>query len=54
VARSEAARVMPHNLLSFMSESRRLTNLRIKRELRFKLRYPSVLEGVVAPLPATG
>lgn len=46
VARSEAARVMPETLWSFMSESRRLTNRRIKQELRFRLRYPSVLEGV--------
>lgn len=46
IARSEAQRVMPQNLLSFMSESRRLTNRRIKDELRFRLRYPSVLEGI--------
>ena len=47
IARSEAQRLIPENLLSFMSESRRLTNQRIKQELRFRLRYPSVLEGVV-------
>jgi nucleoside-diphosphate-sugar epimerase len=46
VARSEAGRVISENLLSFMSESRRLCNRRIKEELRFKLRYPSVLEGI--------
>ena len=46
VARSEAARVIPENLLSFMSESRRLSNHRIKRELRFRLRYPSVHDGI--------
>jgi hypothetical protein len=28
-------------LLSFMSESRRLVNDRMKRELRVKLRYPT-------------
>ncbi len=49
IARSEAARVIPANLLSFMSESRRLSNHRIKQELRFRLRYPSVLEGIVSP-----
>lgn len=54
VARSEAQRVIPEHLLSFMSESRRLTNHRIKQELRFRLRYPSVLEGVVAPLKNGG
>ena len=49
IARSEAARVIPESLLSFMSESRRLTNQRIKHELRFQLRYPSVLDGISAP-----
>ncbi len=49
IARSEAMRVIPANLLSFMSESRRLTNQRIKQELRFRLRYPSVLDGIPAP-----
>jgi len=34
------ARVAPM-LLSFMSESRRLVNARMKRELRVKLRYPT-------------
>jgi hypothetical protein len=28
-------------LLSFMSESRRLANRRMKRELRVRLRYPT-------------
>ena len=49
VARSEAQRVIPENMLSFMRESRRLTNRRIKQELRFRLRYPSVLEGITEP-----
>jgi hypothetical protein len=33
-------------LLSFMSESRRLSNERLKRELRLRLRYPTVREGL--------
>jgi hypothetical protein len=33
-------------LLSFMSESRRLTNSRMKDELRLVLRYPTVNEGL--------
>ncbi len=49
IARRDAARVIPENLLSFMSESRQLSNLRLKRELRFRLRYPSVLDGIPAP-----
>jgi hypothetical protein len=35
-------------LLSFMSESRRLSNLRMKTELGLALRYPTVREGLVA------
>jgi len=46
VSREEAARVIPESLLSFMSESRRLVNRRLKRELRVRLRYPTVREGV--------
>jgi nucleoside-diphosphate-sugar epimerase len=44
------ARVAPM-LLSFMSESRRLSNARMKRELRVRLRYPTpqVLLEEVAP-----
>lgn len=48
VAREEARRIMPGVLYSFMSESRRLSNTRIKRELRVALRYPSVHEGIAA------
>jgi len=48
IAREEARHVMPPQLYSFMSESRRLVNCRIKRELRFALRYPSVHEGIAA------
>lgn len=44
LSRSEAQRVLPETLLSFMNESRRLTNQRMKRELKVKLRYPTVAE----------
>ncbi|WP_298231959.1 NAD-dependent epimerase/dehydratase family protein, partial [uncultured Azohydromonas sp.] len=37
--------------LSFMGESRRLDNRRLKRELRLRLRYPTVREGLQQPLP---
>ena len=33
-------------LLSFMSESRRLDNQRMKKELKLVLRYPTVEEGL--------
>jgi nucleoside-diphosphate-sugar epimerase len=48
VSRSEARRVVSRELYSFMAESRRLCNRRIKRELRVALRYPSVHEGLAA------
>ena len=48
VSRAEAAQRIAPNLLSFMGESRRLSNHRIKRELRLKLRYPTVGDGVPA------
>jgi hypothetical protein len=40
--------VLPAGLLSFMSESRRLVNRRLKQELRLKLRYPTVRHGIAA------
>jgi nucleoside-diphosphate-sugar epimerase len=42
-----AARVSPA-MLSFMRESRRLANQRLKRELRVRLRYPSVDDTLAA------
>jgi hypothetical protein len=44
ISRKEAQRVLPETLLSFMNESRRLTNRRMKRELKVKLRYPTVAD----------
>ena len=48
VSRSEAATLMSAMQLSFMSESRRLINQRLKRELKLKLRYPTVADGLLA------
>ncbi|MGY8525998.1 SDR family NAD(P)-dependent oxidoreductase [Paracidovorax citrulli] len=42
LARARLAEVVEPTLLSFMSESRRLQNRRLKQELRFRLRYPTV------------
>jgi nucleoside-diphosphate-sugar epimerase len=42
-----AVRVSPM-LMSFMRESRRLDNTRLKRELRVRLHFPTVAEGLVA------
>ncbi|HZP92376.1 MAG TPA: SDR family oxidoreductase [Burkholderiales bacterium] len=41
-----ARQAVPETLLSFMRESRRLANRRLKKELRVRLRYPSVAHGV--------
>jgi len=47
VSWQEAQESIPRGLLSFMGESRRLTNERIKRELGVKLVYPSVRDAIV-------
>lgn len=46
IARDEARGRIPAPLLSFMSESRRLANRRLKAELGIRLRYPTVFEGL--------
>jgi len=46
VPRSQAQESLPLMLLSFMSESRRLKNERLKKELRFKLHFPSIQVGL--------
>ena len=48
LSRSEATLQMSPLQLSFMSESRRLANQRIKTELHATLRYPRVRDGVEA------
>ena len=46
ISRVQAERELPATLLSFMSESRRLSNRRLKQELRLQLCYPTVAEGL--------
>jgi nucleoside-diphosphate-sugar epimerase len=46
ITRLEAAQQMSPMQMSFMSESRRLENHRLKSELRLVLRYPTVREGL--------
>jgi nucleoside-diphosphate-sugar epimerase len=46
ISRHDANTALPLMLLSFMSESRRIDNTRMKRELRLRLRYPHVREGL--------
>ena len=42
ISRSAALTSLSPALMSFMSESRRIHNARLKRELRFRFNYPSV------------
>ncbi|MFM7026077.1 MAG: NAD-dependent epimerase/dehydratase family protein [Limnohabitans sp.] len=46
IARSHAHESLPLMLLSFMSESRRLDNRRMKKELRLTLQVPHVRQGL--------
>ena len=46
ISRAEARERLSPMLLSFMSESRRLDNQRLKRELRLVLHYPTVKDGL--------
>ena len=48
LSRAEAAVQLSPLRLSFMSESRRMDNSRMKRELRLHLRYPTVGTGLLA------
>jgi len=50
IARDTAQAELPLVLLSFMGESRRLVNRRMKQELRVRLRYPTPREGLMAGL----
>ena len=55
ISRAEANNRLPGTLLSFMAESRRLVNRRIKDELRMQLLYPTVEDGLrAAPMVETG
>lgn len=48
ITRCQAQTALSPVQLSFMSESRRLDNQRIKQELRVRLRYPQVSDGIDA------
>ena len=49
IARAEADAVFSPMQRSFMGESRRLDNGRMKRELRLRLRYPTVADALKVP-----
>ena len=46
LSRGEIGQRLSPLTLSFMSESRRLDNRRLKRELRTVLRYPTIADGL--------
>jgi len=46
ISRAQAQTELPAMQLSFMSESRRMVNTRMKRELRLQLRYADVQDGL--------
>ncbi|MBS0587379.1 SDR family oxidoreductase [Nitrosomonas sp.] len=48
ITRNQAYEQISPGMLSFMKESRQLKNSRMKKELRVKLLYPTVYEGVAA------
>ena len=48
LSRAEAAAMLSPMQLSFMGESRRLQNRRLTEELRLRLRYPTVAQGLLA------
>jgi nucleoside-diphosphate-sugar epimerase len=48
ISRSAAAAKMSAMQMSFMSESRRLSNQRLQRELKLRLRYPTVAAALSA------
>ena len=48
LSRAEATRQLSPMQMSFLSESRRLRNQRLKTELRLQLRYPTVREAFAA------
>ena len=48
ISRAEAVQQLSPVLLSFMSESRRIANRRMKMELGLRLRYPTVQQGLAA------
>lgn len=48
ITRNEAKERISPGMFSFMKESRRLNNSRMKKELHVRLLYPTVLEGIKA------
>lgn len=55
LSRAEVQQAVSPMMWSFMNESRRMSNLRMKRELQVKLRYPTVASALLTlPSPHVG
>ncbi|MEP7138300.1 MAG: SDR family oxidoreductase [Caldimonas sp.] len=54
LSRAEAEKILSPMQMSFLSESRRLSNTRMKGELRLALRHPTVAEGLSSVSPEQG
>lgn len=52
LSRAEAKVRLSPELMSYLEESRRLSNRRLKAELGYRLRYPGLSQGLPACLPA--
>ena len=50
LSRAALRRRVPPMQWSFMNESRRLDNTRMKQELQLRLRYPTVAAGILAAI----
>jgi hypothetical protein len=46
ISRQQALQQLSQMQMSFLSESRSLINLRVKNELRVRLRYPTIVQGL--------
>ena len=52
IARADAPGRLSPEMLTYVAESRRLLNAKMKRELGVRLRYPTVFDGVPQAVPA--
>jgi uncharacterized protein YprB with RNaseH-like and TPR domain len=48
LSRAEAEKLLSPVQMSFMRESRRIGNRRLKNELKLRLAYPTVVEGIAS------
>ncbi len=54
ISREEAQQTLSAEMMSYLSESRRIDNRRMLRSLDIRLRYPSLSEGLPACFPSDG